>query len=335
MLIVQKYHSIHDIDSEFIVNIETLLQEETPSFTFLCSKHDQAPESDVFTYFLFFSNTQNTPVGFSQVTLRKIPSENYLSLLEKMKFWEDAHKHWKQLSWRIGNGSAGVCVFEPKHAREGKEKMQQLINEYQTRQDVRATEMVCLKGMQDFKCGPLKESFALDSLLKTHKNYQEYMSSLSPEMQKHLKNNWKSIKDRGIDLGDYPSPTRTPKTLPISQAQLERWESWGAQVLTFEKGDQLLGCILVMKGKNGNVFFEPFPFETGDDALVTDELYTQYALIKFFDLSDARRAHLLKGGENLVFDAKADMKFFQDQGFTTRTLTRSFSSELKGLDHPL
>lgn len=55
----------------------------------------------------------------------------------------------------------------------------------------------------------------------------------------------------------------------------------GRAGFNFEKDLEVLGCLLVLKGKNGNVFFEPFPFEPEGAALVRDELYTQYALLKF------------------------------------------------------
>jgi len=340
MLMVQKFHSIHEIDTEFIPNIESLLQEDVASFATLVQRHDDAPEGCVFTYFLFFGPTQNTPIGFAQLALKPVP--DLLPWHKKLNFWNKDRHHWKQVTWEIGDGSSGLCVFDPKYARSGKEKIQELIKEYEKRPDIMATELYCLKGLQEFTIGWTednkwsKEAYVLDPLPKAYKSYEDYLKSLDKEVRDYVKKSWKDLNQKGqIELGDYPSPLETPKTLPIPSAQIDIWAKWGAQVLTFEKDLKVLGCLLVLKGKNGNVFFEPFPFEPEGEALVNDELYTQYALLKFFEMTDARKCHLMKFGSKLVFEEKEDLKFFQSQGFQLKTVVRQFQSRLKELVSPL
>lgn len=86
---------------------------------------------------------------------------------------------------------------------------------------------------------------------------------------------------------------------------------------------------MVLKGKNGNVFFEPMPFEPEGEIIVKDELYTQYALLKFFDMPEARKCHMMKFGSKLVFEDKQDLSFFQSQGFQLKTIQYQFKSRLK------
>jgi hypothetical protein len=340
MLMVQKFHSIHEIDTEFVPNIEALLQEDVASFATLIQRHDAAPAGCVFTYFLFFGPTQNAPIGFAQLALKPLP--NLLPWHKKLAFWNKDHLSWKQVTWEIGDGSSGLCVFDPKYARSGRDKVQELIREYEARPDIMAQELYCLKGLQDFniswnaenKWG--KEAYVLEPLHKAFKSYQDYLNSLEPEVKKFIKESWGELHRSGqIELGDYSSPLETPKTLPIPAEQLETWAKWGAQVLTFEKDLKVLGCLIVLKGRNGNVFFEPFPFEPEGASLVHDELYTQYALIKFFEMPEARKCHLMKFGSKLVFEEKEDLKFFQSQGFQLKTVVRQFQSRLKELTKPL
>jgi hypothetical protein len=342
MLLVQKFHSIHEIDPEFIPNIEVLLQEDVASFATLIQRHDDAPEGCVFTYFLFFGPTQNTPIGLAQLSLKPIPARDILPWHKKLAFWNKDHEHWKQLTWEIGDGTTGLCVFDPKYSRSGKEKMQELIKEYEQRPEVMATELFCLKGLQDFSLSWnsetqwSKELYVLDPMVKTCKTYEDYLNNLKPQVKKSIKESWRDLhKKSHIELGDYPSPLETPKTLTIPSAQLEIWEKWGAQVLTFERDLEVLGCLLVLKGKNGNIFFEPYPFEPEGQSLVPDELYTQYALLKFFEMPDARKCHLMKFGAKLAFDEKEDLAFFQSQGFGQKTVVRQFQSRLKELTQPL
>lgn len=344
MLIVQKFHSIHEIDPEFIPNLEILLQEEVPSFRSLIEKHDTAPESEVFTYFLFFGPTQNTPVGFAQLCLHALPGRELVPWWRRILFfWDKSYNHWKQLTWKVGDGNSGMFVVDPKFSRSCKEKIQELIKEYEARKEVQTEEIYHLKGLQDYQStladAPVswsKDRFVLEPLVKAQKSYEDYLSSLSPELKNHIKRSWKDLHTKSqVELGDYPSAKETPKTIPVHEKTLALWDELGAQVLTFEKDLKILGCLIMLKGKNGNFYFEPYPFEPEGETIVRDELYTQYALLKFFELSDARKCHMLKFGTKLVFDEKEDLKFFQEQGFQFKTITQSFFSRLPALTKPL
>jgi hypothetical protein len=342
MIMVQRFHSIHEIDPEFIPNLEVLLQEDIASFDILVERHDSAPSGHVFTYFLFFGPTQNTPVGFAQLCLRPVPSEYLRKWYQKLAFWNKDHLAWKQLTWQIGDGSAGVCAFDPKYFRSGKEKIQELVREYEARPEVIAQELHCIKGLQEFASGwtpehaTASEAYVLEGFTKAFKTYQDYLASLAPEIREDIRKSWKELhKKSEVNLGDYLSPADAPKSLPIPAAQLATWARWGAQVLTFEKDQKILGCLLVLRGRNGNVFFEPFPFEAEGDSLVSDELYTQYALLKFFEMPEARRCHLMKFGSKLVFDDKEDLRFFLSQGFQQKTVVRQFQSRLRELARPV
>lgn len=342
MLIVQKFHSIHEIDPEFVANIEVLLQEDIPNFNSLVKQHDSAPATDVFTYFLFFGPTQNAPIGFAQLCLRSIPWKDLLPWWKRLMFWNKEHLHWKQVTWQMVDGSMGLCVFDPKFARTGKEKMQQIIKEYETRDDIMSQRFFYLKGLQEFQVNWKehlkwsKESYVLEPLSKSAKSYQQYIENLKPEVQKQVKQSWKALHtNQEIKLGDYRNAKDTPNTLPVKEDILDYWQKCGAQVLTFEKDLKILGCLVVFQGKNGNVFFEPFPFEPSENAIVPDEIYTQYALLKFFEMPEARKCHLMKFGAKLIFDEKEDLDFFQAQGFQLKTVSQSFYSRLKGLDNPV
>jgi hypothetical protein len=342
MLIVQKFHSIHEIDPEFIQNIELLLQDEVASFSTLVERHDEAPPGHAFTYFLIFGPTQNAPIGFAQLCLKPIPPDALLPWYKKFKFWDKTHLQWKEASWQIGDGSTGLCVFDPKFTRSGKEKLQQIIREFEARDDIMAQEFYLPKGLQDFTMSWnsetkwAREFSVLEPMSRGYKTYQDYLQSLGPEIQNLIKDSWKELHQKGhIELGDYPSLSEIPMPLPISSEQFETWKKWGVQILTFEKDFKILGCLLILKGRNGNIFFEPFPFEPEGEALVSDDLYTQYALLKFFEMPEARKCHLVKHGSKLIFEDQEDLKFFKEQGFQSKTVVRTFQSRLPGLSKPL
>jgi hypothetical protein len=340
MIIVQKFHSLHEIDPEFIPSIEMLLKEEVPNFHFIERAQDGSPLTDLYTYFLFFGPTQNTPIGFGQVCLRSVPSAPLLSFGQKLCFWKKEHLHWREAIWNVFGGNSGVCLFDPKFTRNGSEKMQEVIHEYESRGDIVAHDIHLLKGLQNYK---LKNSqavktrsrYVLESLPKSAKTYADYLDALSPETRKEIKTEWKRLADAGnVNMGDFALPAPELE-LPFTQEEINLWTTWKVTILTFEREKKILGCILMIPGKDGNFFFEPFPFEAADEATVSDQTYIQYALLKFHDVEKARRCHIMKSGAKLTFTEKKDLEYFTLQGFQTKEVSEIFYSRLEGLTDPI
>lgn len=341
MLIVQQYHSIHEIEQEFIPSLELLLEEEIPHFDFLIKKHDESPESEMFTYYLFFGPKQNQPVGFAHIGLQFLP-DDYRTFTEKMKFWNKDHKHWKQFDWTLKGTSLGTDVFGQKAGIGSREKIQEILGKYLGREDIVAFNIFHHKATQEgylletaqhsFK----KDHYFLGPLVKTTNSYQEYLLTLERETQNEIKNLWKNLhRTHQIELGEYPHILEAPKSIPFDEKTLEFWNKMNAGLLTFEKEGKVLGCILMIEGKNGNFFFEPFPFEAMNESQVSDTLYIQYALLKFFEHSYSRKCHILKNLNKLSFQEKEDLSFFADQGFTSKHLVQCFSSRLATLKAPV
>ncbi len=340
MIIAQKFHSLHEIDPEFIPSLEMLLKEEVPNFHFIERAQDGSPVTDLYTYFLFFGPTQNTPIGFGQVCLRSVPSAPLLSLGQKLTFWKKDHLHWREAIWNVFGGNSGVCLFDPKFARSGTEKMQEIIHDYETRADIVAHDIHLLKGLQNYKLKnsqPVKtrSRYVLESLPKSAKTYQDYLNGLNSETKKEIKTEWKRLVDEGtVTMGDYPFPV-PELVLPFTHEELTLWEKWKATVLTFERNKKILGCVLMLPGKDGNYFFEPFPFESAETATVSDQMYIQYALLKFHDIEKARRCHIMKSGAKLTFTDKKELEYFTLQGFQTKEVSEIFYSRLEGLTDPV
>ncbi len=334
MIMVQKYHSIHEIDAEFIPALELLLQEEIPYFDKLVEQHDNAPAEHLFTYFLFFGTTQNTPIGFAQVRVTSINTDHILPWHQKMmRPFKSSLKNWKQVTWKVFDGGSGYGVFDARFYRQCRDKMNSLLKDYEIRPEVQSEEFFCVKNSFDIKApwpevnSQKYEQYILEPYLKVHKTYPDYLSSLKVETQKDIKTQWKEINQTGeIKLGDYPDLSEAPKYLPLAQEKLDYWMVHGASLLTFEKELEVLGCIVVLKGKNGNVFFESLPFESQDEMIIHDDLYIQYALLKFFEMPEAKKAHILRNGEKLLFNHPEEIDYFIHQGFSLRTIEHHYFS---------
>lgn len=337
---VQQYHSIHEIDAEFIPSIEVLLEEEIPHFDVLVRRHDLAPEKEMFTYFLFFGSSHNMPVGIAHVGL-KFLDVDCRTFSQKLKFWNKDHTHWKQLDWRLPGTSIGMGVFNQKAGVSSHKKILDILSDYLHREDIVAFNIFNAKNQPEVQLNlepkhfMQKDHYHLLPLTKSVNSYQEYLASLEVESQKEIARQWKQLhKFHHIELGEYPIAD-APTGLPFDSSTLEFWNSIGAQLLTFNKDGQILGCLLMIEGKNGNFFFEPFPFESAQEALVSDLLYIQYAIFKFFEFSHSRKCHILKGLEKLVFQEKEDLAFFADQGFSYKHMVQTFASKLEKLEQPV
>lgn len=343
MVLVQKFHSIHEIDPEFIPALEIVLQEEIPYFDKLVQQHDNAPTTDTFTYFLFFGNTQNTPIGFAQVKVTNLEKDDLIPWHEKISnLFKRGPKNWKQISWKVFDGAAGFGVFDPRFNRGCREKMNGLMRDYETRPEVMSEEIFSVKSSFDIRAPWINglankfEQYVLEPYVKAHKTYADYLASLTSETQKDIKAQWKEINQSGeIKLGDYPDISEAPKYLPLAQEKLDYWLVHGAQLLTFERDLEVLGCIVVLKGKNGNIFFESMPFESQNEMSVADDLYIQYALLKFFEMPEAKKAHILRNGEKLLFSHPEEMDYFIHQGFSVRTIEHHYFSRSPHLTKPI
>ncbi|HLT22447.1 MAG TPA: hypothetical protein VKZ84_03355 [Bacteriovoracaceae bacterium] len=341
MLMVQQYHSIHEIDPEFIPSLEVLLEEEVPHWSLLVKKHDLAPEKEMFTYFLFFGPTHNMPVGLAHVCL-KFLDVDCRTLSQKFKFWNKDHKHWKQLDWDLKGTSIGMGIFNQKAGTSSNKKIHDTVAKYLAREDIVAFNFFNHKTpyevstIQDVRHYFQKDHYHLCPLTRSVNSYQEYLATLEKESKNEIKKQWMELhKIHGIELGEYPILSEAPKSLPFNSSQLEFWQEMGGQLLTFNKDGEVLGCILLFEGKNGNFFFEPFPFEAAHEAKVSDMLYIQYAILKFFEFSHSRKCHILKNLNKLIFDEKEDLAFFADQGFSYKQIVQSFHSKLEKLRAPL
>ena len=339
---IQRFHSIHDIDPEFVINVELLLEEDIPSFKSLVQIQDLAPQGCMFTYFLFFGPTQNAPVGFAQLCLKPVSFQKILPWHKKINFWDKTRSGWKQLSWQIGDGFSGLCVFNPKFLKQGKEALQSLLEEYEIRDDIVAEEIFYLKGFQEFHANSeknvffTKDFYVLDPIFRVSKNYQEYLETLDPNFQHLIKENWRNLHQvEKIKLGDYSNSMEIIKKFPPAQDFPKDLISSDSQILTFEKGDSILGFLLVIKGKNGNIFFDSFSFESSNKAIIKEEHYVQYAVFKFYEMEETKKCHLLKSGKKYAFETKNEMAFYLSQGFGVKTVVRKFKSHIKELSIPL
>jgi hypothetical protein len=204
MIITQKFHSVHEIDEEFIPTLEELLGGQVPSFDWIKSYEDQSPESTHFTYYLFFGNKHNSPIGYAQMALR--PQE-----APKTPWWkkifgtkQTAAENYKSVEWNLFNRCEGI-VFEPRYIKPGMLKAQELFQEYQTRSDIGAQIIninehhSVARPTENFEVCPSFLTF-----IKSCENYQEYINQLGQHNKEFVEALWRE-GNKVYSIGEYPS----------------------------------------------------------------------------------------------------------------------------------
>lgn len=325
MLLTQKFHSLNEIDPEFIPSLEQLLHEEWPDFNAWKNAEQQSPVDDTFIYWLFFGPTHNAPVGVTQVCLRKINPKKTNS------WWRKAFglksQDQRLASWSLGSGTEGPAVFDTRFARTGREKFWQLQKEVEGRPEVMAESIVLPQGWgtprPDWTEIPTENRDSWQGLRpfeKKHKLYQDYLGTLPQDSRQEIQNAWKKIH-KNVKLGDFPTlNSREDLIKECPYADMKAFENLTGGLLTFQKDDQLLGAVHYQKGQQGTWFFEPIPLEIQGQEIVGDQLYVQYALLKWHETTDARKLVIVRKGQPLRLSSGLEEQFFTTQGFVTRTV---------------
>jgi hypothetical protein len=330
MLLTQKFHSLNEIDPEFIPAIEILMHEHCVDFKAWKELEKESPVDETFSYWLFFGPTQNSPVGIAQVAFKKIDSAQYLPWWKKITgIFDRKLSQWKLARWQLCDGADGSALFDQRFARTGKEKLNELFKELEVRDDVMAMSITSPQGTNSYRPGwqqihheNKSQWLALVPLERKSRDYQDYLSALSSEESKTIRDSWKKLhKDSLVIIGDYPTlESRHELYQDCSGSDQSTLDKFTGGLLTFQKGAQLLGVVHYQLGQQGTFFIEPMPFEPQGEEIVVDHLYVQYGILKAHEISAVRKIIVCRSGRPLRLENGNEAKFFLQQGFITKDI---------------
>lgn len=315
MIISQKYHSSAEIDPEFIESLELLLREQVPSFEWIKLKEKSAPDNTHFSYFLFFGEACNSPIGFGQLSIINRESESsFFGLFKKSQ--KEKEIHWK------GPSSTGEgLVFSPIYIKEGAIKAKSILAEYSEReevvgQDILLSEELC-PALSDYE--KISTSFLVDTLVKNRRSYEEYMDSLSESSARKVQQLWKEVyKNTDYRIGEYPSfkecfeykknghkQYKELKKDPVISDCIKVADFF----LTFEGADEIFAFVFMFHGKQGQLFFKTHPLSE-----VKEQILIQAAIMRFYEEESSDKLRFLEPHEL--------SKELQELGFTHKKLVK-------------
>jgi hypothetical protein len=294
MIITQKFHSVKEIDEEFIPTLEELLGSQVPSFDWIRKFESEAPSDVHFTYYLFFGNKHNAPIGYAQLMLKpdETKNKNWFSKFFNKK--PNVPTTFKRAVWNLPNECEGI-VFEPRYIKAGMLKAQEIFNEYQSRQDIQ-TQVIQLADHHNVEENQkaLHESHTAQIYLKSCDSYQEYINQLSKKQRQHVQNLWKE-GNKEFCIGEYSSYKQMFQYKNLAELYrllkkhplISRYYNLKnpTHYLTLEENGDIYAIAVLTSGKKDYSFYDIIVLQEG----VNTELLHQMAIMKFYDLPMTNR----------------------------------------------
>lgn len=318
MLYVQKYHNLGDIDLEFIPTLESLLSENIPSFEWMVSTEKEIPEDIYFTYYLFFGDKHNSPVGFARMELEQC-KKNRPGFFKRLFSKDKNEVKPKIAKWQTSFSFGEGLTFDPMYIKPGLLTTNKLINEYQKREDIQGQRLTFYQAYNDLEQSlnnvtNKKERIIAHTLIKSKASYKDYLLGLKDETQEKVKKSWKManslytiaefthFKEVFQYRKDGANLLSALKKLP----DFSKIKDHEVTYLTLEEDNEILAIIMLIKGHHGNYFYNFCLLKLDLDQVILHQI----AILHFFEKEDANKLHPMKG--------VSDLAFFQEMGFTTR-----------------
>ncbi|MEX0799570.1 MAG: hypothetical protein WD025_08995 [Bacteriovoracaceae bacterium] len=316
MIITQKYHSSSEIDAEFVASLEELLQDQVPSFEWIKIKERLSPQNVHFSYYLFFGDSRNSPIGYAQLSIVNEEIEKSLigNLFKK-------NQKIKRVYWSAPTATEEGIVFDPAFLKGGLKKAAELFKEYGKRKEV-VSQTVTMSDIcfdhSDLNHGISHSKSSIAScLVKNKPNYEEYLKGLPSAQRIKVEKLWKELyKNHNYRIGEYEQFKECFEYKKFGSKQYkylrkdEEIKTIADQsdlFLTFESPDEIFAFVFLFYGKAGNIFFRTLPIA----ADVKDELLIQAAIMRFFEEDAGAKLRFL---DRLKIDEQ-----LKSLGFTYKT----------------
>jgi hypothetical protein len=304
MIITQKYHSIKEIDLEFIPGLEQLLSDCIPSFAWLKDFEQNAPSNIHFIYYLFFGDGHNSPVGFAQMLIENPDDQNKPSFFTNFFKKKTLPIAQKKAKWLVPGTYQEALVVEPRYKRLALNKAAMLFEEVAQREDI-LSQHFCLADVYNDLPSKLssnmlftQERIICDTLTKNQKDYQDYLRSLDAEIAKSIMAKWKDLHKLGFSISSdhifkevfaYKDEGLALYKSLKNDARIKKYLTEKTEFIALQNGQKILAIIFLIQGINHHYFYDFYVLED----ILEEEILHQIAIMHFYDKEDSHRLHLM------------------------------------------
>src|SRR5690606_10691685 len=158
-------------------------------------KEKEIPEDIYFTYYLFFGDKHNSPVGFARMELEK-SKKTGASFFQKFFTKKKIEIPSKMARWQTSFSFGEGITFDPMYIKSGLQTTHKIINEYQKREDILGQSLTFYQAYSELEHSLTKvknkeERIIAHTLIKSKPSYQDYLLELTKEIQLKVKKSWK------------------------------------------------------------------------------------------------------------------------------------------------
>jgi hypothetical protein len=231
-----------------------------------------------------------------------------------------------------GTNEDGI-VFDPRYISHLAEGAQKVIEEFKDREDIQSQSIFFSDSHSKIQ-GVSSSTKALekvipDVFIKNQSSYQDFFLSLSTELQKAIKENWKKVqRELSLEMGDYQSFKHTflyKADGPIQYKELKNHPKLKKYVkegnttyfLTLESNKRISLLVILVAGSDGNSFYDILY----QDKTISDIMIHQLSLMKFYECDEFNKLYFLG-------DSSQDDHLFS-VGFTRKKVSNILLSRVK------
>lgn len=288
MLLVQKYNSLDEIDSEFQDSLESLMGGELASLSLLSSFEKQSPPTLIFYYYLFFGHQHNRPIGFFIAQFIPLPEKEFMSFKERI-IKKIKKTNPPKLLRLVGPGNTNAFwFFEAKHTKQGLKEIEKVLKDITT-PNILITEEISTSIHSSFTPGEVyqeKSKQLIAPLNLKNNSYETYFNSLENDEKNQVKNIWKNLtQNKSLDITEITESFKLPRAEGIST-----YLKLDSHFYGLNENGEIKGLIIFTKGKNRELYVD-FVVLTHCDNFPPLS-YLQNGLMKAFEFA---------GFENLIF----------------------------------
>jgi hypothetical protein len=279
-MIVQKYHSLSEIEDEFILSLNDLVSDSFMDTESIKLNEKDFPESSTFHYYLFFGVENNSPVGFCRFIFNSLTETEpkLFGLLKKQVISKSCELN---LQGRFDSG----LFCHPKYEKQVYQKLIEILEELRLRPEIKSiityTSNILKNFPYDCKSIPL-------GYLKTHNNYKEYFDNLLDLSKNMIQSNWKTLNKNQILLGKYQKlremfATKTDGLLRYKAVKEEnlvkKYEHSCHHFLSIETNERPLAIIFYFP-KNKYHYFD---YIILDESLINPAIVHEFCIMHFYE----------------------------------------------------
>lgn len=298
-MIVQKYHSLLDLDEEFTLPLEELLANDAPCLQALKKRELESPSAVHFVYFLFFGKQSNAPIAFARACLYTQKNQ------DKRWFFAKKEQVTKRVFWSLSLEdepcpTSGICIAAGRETQT-LEKWRTIIEDFDKRAEVREQRILVQAQYEQYlrKLFPKAQISAPVSqrtyLLKAHSSYERYTQELDKNTRASVKRLWQNLyANKDLRIGEYHAfkEAFTYKSQGSLQYQKLKKEEHlkffienSCRFLTLEGPTEVDCLIFIMQNSHGHMFFSHYSLQGSYD----EDVITQVAIMHFYEKGEANK----------------------------------------------